>query len=84
MEILKIPDNEFLHDMEYMGSMDTAWHHWMQPKWDREREWWYAREREKDERSGKVAPHGDGRVCDVGISAEVCDAVSSGREGRQA
>jgi hypothetical protein len=23
-----------------MVSMDTAWHHWLQPKWDKEREAW--------------------------------------------
>ena len=31
---------EFWDDLEYMESMDTAWHHWQQPKWDAARGVW--------------------------------------------
>lgn len=28
------------HDPTYQASMDSAYHHWLQPKWDKERKAW--------------------------------------------
>ena len=50
----RIPDNEFSNDLDYQPSMDSAWHHWMQPCWDREREAWLKQQEERDRASGKM------------------------------
>lgn len=51
----RIPYNEFTDICTGdMYDMDTTYHHWMQPKWDREREAWVASEQRKEaERIGR-------------------------------
>jgi hypothetical protein len=45
----RIPYNEFANDLEYMPSMDTAWHHWLQDRYAKEREWYKVHRIEKNE-----------------------------------
>ena len=37
------PPCEFWDDIEYMPTMDTAWHHWQQPQYDAQRKAWEAK-----------------------------------------
>ena len=34
----RLPDDEFSMDMEYMPTMDSMYHNWLQPRWDKARE----------------------------------------------
>lgn len=50
----RIPDNEFTEFCTGdMPSMDSTYHHWMQPRWDKERKAWLKQQEERDRASGK-------------------------------
>lgn len=46
----RLPYNEFTTDLENQPSMDEAWHNWLQPRWDREREVWLKRQQAEDKK----------------------------------
>jgi len=51
----RIPYNEFSNDIEYMPSMDSAWHYWLQPKYkDAKREW--DKKFSPGQKSGQIVP----------------------------
>jgi hypothetical protein len=54
----RIPDNEFTVDLEYMPSMDSAWHYWVQPEYDAQRAVW-------ELKIGKKYPRTNNRANDV-------------------
>ena len=35
-----LASSEMMYDPMYQKTMDSAWHHWMQDKWKKAREWW--------------------------------------------
>jgi hypothetical protein len=43
-----LASEELTHDPEYMASMDSAWHYWQQPKYDKCRNEWEEKQKGAD------------------------------------